>query len=108
MSRFAWIPSRLTPYVGAGGGAISYEFRQIGDFVDFVDLSVFSSTFRSSGWAPSVHAFGGVDVLAYRRLYLSAEARYVWASATLGRDFIDFDPIDLGGFRIGAGARIVF
>ncbi len=108
VTRYAWIPANLTPYVGGGAGLINYRLSQDGDFVDFVDLSVFYSTFRSEGWAPSAHVFGGADLRVYRRLYLSAQVRYVWASATLQRDFVDFDPIDLGGFRVGAGARIVF
>ena len=108
LSRFAWVPSTMTPYVGAGGGAMNYEFRQTGDFVDFADLSVFTSQFRSDGWAPSAHVFGGIDVHVFQRLYLSAEGRYIWASGKLGRDFVDFEPVDLGGFRVGAGAHLVF
>lgn len=108
VSRFAWVPSRIVPYVGAGGGAIYYDFVQSGDFVDFVDLSVFSDVFRSKGWAPSAHAFGGVDVRIHRGLYGTLEGRYTKASGTLGRDFIDFDPIDLSGFRLSAGVNLVF
>ena len=31
-------------------GALWYEFHQTGDFVDFLDSSVFSDTFQSNGW----------------------------------------------------------
>jgi hypothetical protein len=108
ISRFAWIPNSITPYVGAGAGMLKYEFEQVGDFVDFADLSVFASTFRSEGWTPSGHVLGGVDIRLFRRLYVTGEARYVWASADLERDFVGFDPIDLSGFRCGAGVRLAF
>lgn len=108
VSRFAWIPRTVTPYVGAGGGVVKYDFKQTGDFIDFADLSVFSDTFQSEGWAPSVHAFGGVDVRVYRILYVTAEGRYTWSSAELESDFVGFEPIDLSGFRFGAGVRLVF
>lgn len=108
ISRLAWIPSRLTPYVGAGGGALRYEFLQRGDFVDAVDLSVFTDAFESKGWAPSAHAFGGVTLQAYRRLFVQLEGRYTWAKGTLGPDFIDFDPIDLAGVRTTAGVSVLF
>jgi hypothetical protein len=108
VSRFAWVPRRVVPYVGAGGGAIYHRFAQYGDFVDFVDLSVFTDSFRSTGWSPSAHAFGGVDVQLYRALYGSLEGRYQWATGTLGRDFIDFDPIDLAGFRVSGGINVLF
>lgn len=108
VSRFAWVPSRLVPYVGAGAGAIFYEFEQIGDFVDFVDLSVFPDVFRSNGWAPSAHVLGGVDIRLYRGLYGTLEGRYTRASAALDRDFIDFDPIDLSGLRLAAGVNLLF
>jgi hypothetical protein len=108
VSRFAWIPRAVVPYIGAGGGVVKYEFEQTGDFVDFADLSVFTDTFHSEGWAPSLHACGGVDIHAYRILYVTAEARYTWASAELEPAFDGFEPIDLSGFKVGAGIRIVF
>ena len=108
LSRLAWIPRGITPYLGAGGGAVHYDFLQRGDFVDFVDLSVFSDVFHAKGWAPSAHVFGGADVQIYRLLFLQVEARYLWSSGTLGSDFIDFDPIDLAGFRTTAGINLLF
>jgi hypothetical protein len=108
VSRFAWIPRSVTPYVGAGGGAVWYKFEQNGDFVDFVDHSVFPDYFVSSGFTPSAHVFGGTDLHLYRILFLTAEGRYVWANAKLGRDFVDFDPIDLAGFRLSTGIHIMF
>jgi hypothetical protein len=108
ISPHAWIPALATPYVGAGAGVMRYVFRQNGDFVDFVDLSVFPHTFESQGWAPSAHVFGGVDVKVLRRLYLNGEGRYQWSHATLGADFSGFEPIDLAGFRMTAGVRYLF
>ncbi len=108
VSRYAWIPSTVTPYVGAGGGLVNYEFKQTGDFVDFQDNHVFTDTFISEGWSPSAHGFGGVDVQVHRNLYLSFEGRYNWASADLENKFVGFDPIDLSGFRFGAGFHVVF
>jgi hypothetical protein len=108
ISRLAWIPSGVTPYVGGGAGAVRYEFLQRGDFVDFVDSSIFTDVFQSKGWAPSAHGFGGVDVQLYRLLFLTLEGRYTWASADLGRDFIGFDPIDLTGFGLSAGVNVLF
>jgi hypothetical protein len=108
VSRLAWIPRGLTPYVGAGAGALWYKFEQSGDFVDFVDLSVFKDHFSSSGYTPSAHLFGGTDVHLYRILFLTVEGRYVWANGKLGKDFVDFDPIDLAGFRLSTGIHVLF
>jgi opacity protein-like surface antigen len=108
LSRLAWVPRGFTPYVGAGAGAVHYRFRQNGDFVDFVDLSVFPDTFQSKGWAPSAHVFGGADFQIYRLLFLQMEGRYLWSSGTLDTDFVDFDPIDLAGFRTTVGLSVLF
>jgi hypothetical protein len=108
VSRYAWVPRSVTPFVGAGGGMLWYKFEQSGDFVDFVDLSVFPDYFSSSGFTPSVHVFGGADIHLYRILFLTTEGRYVWAHATLGQDFVDFDPIDLAGFRLSTGISVMF
>lgn len=108
ISRFAWIPRTFTPFVGAGTGAMKYRFEQFGSFVDFRTQRVFDDTFRSDGWAPSVHALAGADLRVFRRLYLTGEARYTWSSATLSADFVDFEPIDLAGARLGASLKLVF
>jgi hypothetical protein len=96
------------PYVGAGGGAYWFQLKQRGDFVDFVDLSVFGDVFQASGWTPSAHVFGGTDIQLYRRLFLSLEGRYIWAAGNMGAEWVDFDPIDLSGFRIGTGINVLF
>jgi hypothetical protein len=108
VSRFAWVPNRFVPFVGAGGGVIKYEFMQRGDFVDFQDSGVFTDVFRSEGWTPSAHAFGGVDVRVFRALYGTIEGRYTKASGELSSDFVNFDPIDLSGFRLSAGINLIF
>jgi hypothetical protein len=109
ISAHAWIPSAITPYVGAGGGAMRYVFRQKGDFVNVDTLAVQPDNLSSSGWAPSAHIFGGVDVKAWKRLYINGEARYIWSHADLNtKVFKDFKPIDLSGLKVGAGIRYMF
>jgi len=107
VGRLAWVPRKVVPYIGAGGGAMWFQVRQNGDFVDYVDLSVFTDVFESKGWAPTAHAFGGVDVRVLRRTYVTIDARYTWASGNLGPDWIDFDPIDLSGLRLSAGFNFI-
>ena len=108
VSRLAWVPKHIVPYVGAGGGALRYDLQQYGDFVDFRTLRVFPSTLTSAGWAPMVQAFAGVDVLVLKRVYVTLDGRYQWSNATLGNNWVDFDPIDLAGFKLAAGASFVF
>lgn len=104
IGRFAWVPSKIAPYIGAGGGLTYYSFRQIGSFVDFVDLSIFDAEFESSGWTPVALAMAGLDFSLGPRVVLNADARYHWANADLDEDFADFDDgIDLSGFQISLG-----
>jgi hypothetical protein len=107
VGNLTWVPRKVVPYVGAGGGIMWYQIRQAGDFVDYVDLSVFSDVFDSEGWTPSAHVFGGVDVRVLRRAYVSFDARYLWASGELGADWIDFDPVDLSGLRLSVGFNFI-
>ena len=108
ISRLAFVPRAIAPYAGAGAGVYFYEFKQIGDFVDFATLRVFPDVFRSQGWTPSAHVFGGTEVRLRRQLFLDVEGRYVWAHGDLGPDFVGFDGIDLDGFRLSTGVSIVF
>jgi hypothetical protein len=108
IGRFAWIPSRLAPYVGAGGGAMWYQFRQTGDWVDFETNDVFSSILESSGWTPTAHALAGIELSIDPRFAIVSEARYGWSKAKLGGDFSGFERIDLSGFSTTAGIAVRF
>jgi len=110
VSRFVWVPRTIVPYVGAGVGALSYNLKQVGDFIDILDpdLPVFPAVFESDGWTPSVQVFGGVDVRVFKRLYVTVDGKYLWASTDLDRDWIDFEPIDLAGFRLSGGVTVMF
>ena len=108
IGQYAWVPSAVTPYVGVGGGLVRYSFQQFGDFVDFVDDSIFTANLASSGWTPEGHVFGGVDIRVARRILLTTELRYQWANAELQDDFVDFDAIDLAGLRVTGGLQFMF
>ena len=109
VSRLAWIPSPFVPYVGGGAGFGHYAFEQFGDFVDFQDNNrVFPEVFKSNGWAPVAKVFGGTDIQVLSKMIISVEGRYSWSKSDLEEDFVGFDPIDLGGLRVGAGVHFIF
>jgi len=99
VGRLAWIPNKVVPFLGVGGGTMHYRFNQVGDFVDFQTTNVFPSEFNSEGWTPAMQGMGGLDVSITPLLAFRGEARYVWAKAPLSRDFSGFNRIDLSGVQ---------
>ena len=95
-----------------GGGFLRHALDQVGEFVD--EITLFSiivtpeASLQSSGWTPTAHLFGGVDIRLMQRLFLTTEARYVLAVAEPSLDFADFESIDLSGLRIATGVRFTF
>jgi len=110
VGRFAWVPSRLTPYVGGGVGVVAYRFEQVGDFVDFDTLDIFFDRFVSQGEAVLFRGLAGVSISLGRQFELSGEARYTLASADVRSDFDEFDAgaLDLNGFQGVVGIAIRF
>ncbi len=108
ISRLAFIPRRITPYVGAGTTAGYYNFSQRGQFVDFADRSIFTDAFVSDGWAFGPFLHGGAELQVWKRLYVAVDGRYGWLHGALDRDFSGFDGIDLAGFRASTGFGLVF
>jgi len=108
IGRFAWIPSRVAPYVGAGGGMMWYRFRQAGDFINFETTDVFSSTLDSQGWAPTGHILAGVDYSMSASFAITSEARYGYAKAKLSNDFSGFERVDLSGLSTTVGLAVRF
>jgi len=110
VSRFAWIPTRWAPFVGAGAGWVWYRFEQDGDFIDFntPDLQIINGVAVSEGHAPTVHLFGGADWSLSPSFLLTVEGRYSWARAEMSQDFSDFNRMDLSGFQATAGISVRF
>ena len=108
VSRFAWVPTAWTPYVGAGAGLMVYEFAQRGEFVDYETLDIFGKDFSSKGTTPAAHLTTGMELSIGPHLLATGEARYLWGRADMSRDFVAFDRIDLSGFQITVGVAARF
>jgi hypothetical protein len=108
IGRFAWIPPKWAPDVGAGGGAVWYRFGQRGEFVNFETKDIVRDELVSSGWVPTVHALAGFDISLTPRFALTTEGRYSWAKATLSDDFQGFQKIDLAGLSTTLGIQLRF
>lgn len=108
LATHAWVPATFTPYLTVGGGYMFYSLKQKGDFVDFETLDVFTRRFDSRGGGPIVHAGAGGEWWFTPHLGLSLDGRYAWGSASLERDFEDFDRIDMRGFQITTGVALRF
>ncbi|HSH74191.1 MAG TPA: hypothetical protein VLA09_00690, partial [Longimicrobiales bacterium] len=106
IGRFAWVPARLTPYVGAGVGVVSYDFLQAGDFVDFQTFDVYGDTLETSGSGASVHGSVGADFALGKQFFLTGEARYTFASGSVRGAYADFDRIDLAGLQLLVGLAV--
>ena len=108
VGQFAWVPTAMTPYIGAGIGVTWYEVAQDGWFVDFEDLDIFSDFFYATGSTPTAQAYLGTEWWPLTHIGLNVEGRYSYARANLRSDFSDFDYIDLGGFQLMAGFSVRF
>ncbi|HUF75800.1 MAG TPA: hypothetical protein VMM35_05960 [Longimicrobiales bacterium] len=119
IGRFAWVPSRFTPYVAGGIGFVEYEFTQEGDFVDFesilvdpvdgsVSAEIFTDRLRSSGTGFAGYLAGGIDVTLGRQLVLTGEGRYTLSNGPVSGPYSSFDRIDLAGLQLLAGIGIRF
>ena len=108
VGRFAWVPSKITPYVAAGGGLMYYLFRQSGDFIDFKTNDVFTTTLDSDGWGGMAYAAGGVNYSIASNMDVVTEARYEHSQAALGTNFQGFGNINLSGLSMTAGLHLRF
>lgn len=109
----AYIPAKVVPWVGIGGGITWYKFEQSGDFIvdpadcaatsDANSCAVFNDRLESSTWGPALQGMGGVDITLTPRIALSGDARYLWSRASMQDSFDGYDKIDLSGVSIALG-----
>lgn len=108
VGRYAWIPRRVVPFVGAGAGPVWYRLRQSGEFVDPETLDIFEDQFESGGWSLGATGFGGADISLSPRFGVTAEGRYLWARGPMNNDFSTFNKIDLSGYDASIGLFVRF
>lgn len=108
IGRYAWIPSRVVPFVGGGAGTVWYRLRQNGEFVDTETLDIFEDSFESKGWSLGAAGFGGADISLAPRYGLTLEGRYLWAKGPMNGDFSTFNKIDLSGYDASIGVFVRF
>jgi hypothetical protein len=109
----AWVPTRFSPFVGVGGGLMSYRFVQEGEFVDVEteNLEIFRDRLTAKGWTPTAHGLAGFDFALSPRLGITTEARYTWARGEewgIDEDFRGFERIDLSGLSATMGLHVRF
>jgi outer membrane protein W len=85
------------PYVGAGLGVYFWHYSESGEFVDFVDGSIFRDTFADSGTSVGPVAVFGARGRVSNNALIGGEARLQWGKGDLSKDFLS-DTIDLGGY----------
>ena len=110
VSRLAWVPTKIIPYVAAGAGAMNYRFRQEGDFVDFraANLDVFAANLEAKGWAPLAYGATGVTWAMLPAVAINTELRYDHSRAPLQGDFTGFDRTALSGIGLTSGLQFRF
>jgi hypothetical protein len=97
----------VQPYLGGGIGLFSYRYSEVGDFVDYTDLSVFREQFVAKGTETGAVALAGIRFPIGDTWSLGGEVRYQHASADLSDDFLG-TKLDLGGFHYLATVHVKF
>lgn len=107
IGRFAWIPTSVAPWVGAGAGFMWYRFRQDGDFVDVRTNNVRRDVLDSDGFTPMAQGMAGVDVSLGARYAITGDLRYLAVKRPgLSADFQGYQPLDLSGVALSLGFTV--
>lgn len=106
VSTLSWIPTRTTPYVGAGAGMTWYTLEQSGEFIEHATGDIFRNSYTSSDNALTVHALAGATHWFTARLGLNAEARYTHGTADLSGSYSQYQNIDVSGVQASIGLSL--
>jgi hypothetical protein len=95
----------VAPYFGAGGGFTGWRLSEDGDFIDFgdPDLPVVYAIYTDDGTTLMGFVLAGLEISPRPFWSLLIEARWRWASDTLGGAFAGFGDLDLSGYEVSAG-----
>jgi hypothetical protein len=101
----------VQPYVGGGINFYRWQYREVGEFIDFSDdsLPVFEDEFTDDGTATGATILGGVRAPIGRTMLLGGEVRWQGGSADLD-PALNFagDKLDLSGVTLAATFHVRF
>ena len=101
IGRFAWIPSRVAPYIGGGVGINQWRYAEVGEFID-TDGFIFrdTTTYIATGTTVGPVILGGVRFpIGSRGSGLGGEIRWQGGNADLPNIGFFGTKLDLGGFN---------
>lgn len=106
----------LTPYLGAGIAAISWQYEEFGDFIDFVapGQPVSFDSFKSRGSTAGLVLNAGLRYRINEDLQVTADFRNFSGEQTMGGDFKTRERgatpnvIDVSGAAFTVGVRLTF
>jgi hypothetical protein len=99
---------RLVPYLGGGVEAIFWDYEEMGDFIDPYTDEVYSGRAGADGTAFGFYLNLGLEIPVSPFLSLYVEGRHESAEDDLGPLFAGYEPLDLSGSSIVAGASFRF
>ena len=103
-------PGQFQPYIGGGINVTTWNYSEIGDFIDFNDNNnVYRARYLASGASTGVVALAGFRAPINGDVYaLTMEGRYQSGQGDLNKnDFLN-SKIDLGGTSLRIGFLIRF
>ena len=95
--------ARISPYVGLGGGYYDWTLSEVGEFIDFADLSIFDARFTDSGDTFGWFGVAGVEVPLAESWRVFAEGRWTAMDDNLSGDFEGLGVLDLSGSTVAFG-----
>jgi len=103
-------------YLGAGLGAVFWEYEEVGEFIDCSQgcgefdppAPIFPGRFTDSGTAFQTQLSAGLELPLNPGFNVVLEGRYAWSSDTTSGDFAGFGDIELGGASLFMGAALRF
>lgn len=93
----------VIPYVGGGLGLYFWQYQEVGDYIDFSDLTIYTTLFSSKGTDMGFHLLGGVEIPIGANWSVMAEVRYNIIQGPLSADFVGFEDFDIGGITTSGG-----
>lgn len=100
--------SPVVPWVGGGVGIYPFNYQELGEFIDFTDMSIYDGDFLAEGVAFGFHVAGGVVFPIGLDWDAFAEFRYAIVKGDMGEEFLGFNEMDLGGTSLIFGASYRF